>query len=263
MDGGKYIALSLASILFLSGGCGAVETKPNQTRFSAEDELLLEEITYASFQFFWKESHPVSGLVRDKTGHGSCSVASLGFGLAALPIGVERGYVSRKAAQERALKALKTIKKSNAQHNGMYCHFVDFATGNTTPLGYESIASSIDTALMIAGAIVVGEYFKGEVKELAEDIFAGVNWQSFVSPQNGQVYMAWKADDSNNMAGSGQFEKQTWDWCTDETLLIALLGQGAPVENHRLKPETMTNWERPVGKYKNGKPFIYTYPGTL
>jgi len=261
----------IMTVLFFSGSCFALSSKVNRIVFTAENECLLEEISSASFQFFWKEAHPVSGLVRDKTGKDFCSVASLGFGLAALPIGVERGYVSRQAAQDRALKALRTIKKSNAQHNGMYCHFIDFATGNTTSLSYESSASSIDTALMVAGAIVAGEYFKGEVKELAEDIFAGVNWQSFVDSQQrgqayqqkGQVYMAWKADDPNNMSDSGQFERQTWDWYTDETLLIVLLGQASPVEKYRLKPETMTNWNRPVGKYKNGQPFIYTYPGTL
>ena len=261
----RYISFIffIVAVLFFSKLCFALSSNVKRTVLTDKNERLLKEISFASFHFFWKEAHPISGLVRDKTGADICSVASVGFGLAALPIGVQRGYVSRQAAQKRALEILKTIKKSNAQHNGMYCHFIDFATGNTTPLGYESIASSIDTALMVAGAIVAGEYFKGEVKELAEDIFAGVNWQSFVNPQNGQVYMAWKADDPNNMASSGQFEKQTWDWYTDETLLIVLLGQASPVENHRLKPETMTNWNRPVGKYKNGKPFIYTYPGTL
>lgn len=261
----------IVTVLFFSGFCFALSSEVDRIVLTAENERLLEEISSASFQFFWKEAHPVSGLVRDKTGKDFCSVASLGFSLAALPIGVERGYVSRQAAQDRALKALRTIKKSNAQHNGMYCHFIDFATGNITSLSYESSASSIDTALMVAGAIVAGEYFKGEVKELAEDIFASVNWQSFVDPQQrgqayqqkGQVYMAWKADDPNNMSGSGQFERPTWDWYTDETLLIVLLGQASPVAEYRLKPETMTNWNRPVGRYKNGQPFIYTYPGTL
>ncbi|MCD4651090.1 MAG: hypothetical protein K8S56_04800, partial [Candidatus Cloacimonetes bacterium] len=254
----------MTAILLFAQGCPASGNKPAEwTGFAVEDERLLEDISYASFQFFWKEAHPVSGLVRDRTGTNVCSVASLGFGLAALPIGVERGYVSREEAEDRALKALRTLKNSNANHQGMFCHFIDIASGNTTELGYESIASTVDTALMIAGAIVSGEYFGGEVRLLAEQIFAGVNWQGFVDPCNGQVYMAWLPDDAENMNGSGKFDKQTWDWYTDETLLIVLLGQASPVSEHRLSPETMTNWVRRVGKYKNGEPFIYTYPGTL
>lgn len=224
--------------------------------FTSDDEKLLDEISEASFNFFWKEANPDSGLVRDRTGKDVCSVASLGFGLAALPIGVERGYVKFKQAEGRALNALRTLEKSNAQYKGIFCHFIDFNTGKTTNLGYESVTSTIDTSLLIAGAIVAGEYFGGEVKNAAEQIFAQANWAAYVNPDNGQVYMAYDIENS-------KFEKQTWDWYTDETLLIVLLGQASPNSNHRLKPETMTNWNRPVGKYKNGQTFIYSYPGTL
>jgi len=248
--------ISCLLLLFMAVSDGRAE-------FPAAAEALLDEITFASFQFFWRQADSHSGLVRDKSGKDVCSVASLGFGLAVLPIGVERGYVSFEAAEKRAISALKTLQNSNAQHNGVFCHFIDLKTGDTTELGYESIASSVDTALMIAGAIVVGEYFGGEVKQLAGEISAKVNWASFVNPQNGQVYMAWQADDPNNMAGAGNFDKQTWDWYTDETILISLLGQASPREEYRLKPETMTNFNRPIGTYKAGKPYIYTYPGAL
>ena len=231
--------------------------------FSTEDNELLDEISRACFSFFWGQADAGSGLVKDRSDHDVCSTASLGFGLAALPIGVERGYVSREAAEDRALRALKTIEASNAHHNGMFCHFIDLKTGNTTEMGYESIASSIDTALMVAGAIAAGEYFGGECKRLAGKIYSRVDWVCFVNPENGQVYMAWAADEAGKMSGSGKFEKQTWDWYTDETLLIVLLGQGTPVSEHRLKKETMTNWRRPVGAYNGGDEFIYSFPGTL
>ena len=239
----------IASVLFPCGLCCASLT--------AEDERLLEEISRASFQFFWNEANSVSGLVRDVTDKDICSVASLGFGLAALPIGVERGYVSYEAAKNRALNALRTLEKSNAHYKGIFCHFIDLANGNTTKSGYENAASTVDTALLMAGAIVAGEYFGGEVRLSAERIFARADWAAFVNPANGQVFMAW------DMNGPGKFEKQTWDWYTDETILISLLGQACPIEKYRLKPETMTNFNRPIGRYKAGKPYIYTYPGTL
>jgi hypothetical protein len=224
--------------------------------FTAGDERLLDEISRASFQFFWKEANPVSGLVRDRTDKDICSVASLGFGLASLPIGVERGYVSYEEAKTRALSALRTLEKSNAQYKGVFCHFIDMKTGNMTKSGYEDVASTIDTALLIAGAITAGEYFGDDVRATVERIFARVNWAAFVNPANGQVFMACDVN-------SGKFEKQTWDWYSDETLLIVLLGQSAPDSNKRLGPETMTNWNRPVGKYKDGRPYIYSYPGAL
>jgi hypothetical protein len=248
--GVKSIGYSVCLLLFAFIANASAE-------FSAADDALLEEITCTSFQFFWKEADPVSGLVPDSTAGQVCSVASLGFGLAALPIGVERKYVSYDDAKNRALNAMRTLKKSNAQYKGVFCHFIDLKTGNMTNQGYESIASTIDTALLIGGVIVVGEYFGGEVKQLADEIFAQVNWAAYVNPANGQVYMAY------DIGKSGKFEKQTWDWYTDETLLIVLLGQASPNTEYRLKPQSMTNWKRPVGKYKNGQPYIYSYPGTL
>ncbi|MEN6384508.1 MAG: glucoamylase family protein [Phycisphaerales bacterium] len=246
----KSISCAVCLLLFVFAANAGAE-------FSAADNALLEEITLSSFQYFWKEADVSSGLIRDTSNAEVCSVASLGFGLATLPIGVERKYVSCDDAKNRALNAMRTLKKSNAQYKGVFCHFIDMETGNTTDKGYESIASTIDTALMIAGALVAGEYFGGEVKQLADEIFAQVNWAAYVHPENGQVYMAY------DIGKTGKFEKQTWDWYTDETLLIVLLGQAAPNPEYRLASESMTNWKRPVGKYKNGQPFIYSYPGTL
>jgi hypothetical protein len=52
---------------------------------------MLEDISRAAFLFFVREADPGSGLVRDKTGVEYCSIASVGFGLAALPVAAERG----------------------------------------------------------------------------------------------------------------------------------------------------------------------------
>ncbi len=251
------------AVIIFTQACGVSAEAIYPERFTDEDAQLLDEITEASFSFFWREADAESGLVKDRSNHNVCSVASLGFGLAALPVGVERGYVSYEAAKERAFRALRTLEQSNAHHQGMFCHFIDLKTGHTTPMGYESIASSVDTALMVAGAIVAGEYFGGEVKQSAGRLFARVDWKNFVNPANGQVYMAWAADTAGHMNGTGKFEKQTWDWYTDETLLIVLLGQASPVSAHRLPPESMTNWHRPQDSYKQGQPFVYSFPGTL
>lgn len=256
--------MAIIGVMFFIG-CSDTDPKVTRERlpaFSAEDEELLEEISYASFQFFWKEADPVTGLVRDKTGVDVCSISSVGFGLAALPIGVERGYISRQQAYERSLRILKALKTSKAHHKGVFCHFIDMDGGPTTK-GYEGIASTIDTALLMCGVITAGEYFGGEVQQLADEIFARVNWAAFVNPDNGLVYAAWKPKVAGAMDGPGRFLRQTWNWYTDEVLLIALLGQSAPNPEYRLSIDTMTNWNRLMGSYKDGQPYIVSWPGTL
>lgn len=230
--------------------------------FPPADQKILDEIELGSFLFFWKEADPRSGLAPDKTGVRECSVAGVGFGLAALPVGIERGFITRQQGEARALTILRTLDASDARHAGVFAHFIDIETGKTTPGGYEHDASTIDTALLIAGALTAGEYFKGETERLANKIYGQVNWRAFVNAETNLVRMAWKPKAWNDMEGEGEFSECSWDHYTDETLLIALLGISAPNTAFRLAPEAMTNWLRPVGRYK-GEPFIYTFPGTL
>jgi hypothetical protein len=227
------------------------------------DEALLDEISRAAFLFFIREADPESGLVRDRTGAKYCSAAAMGFGLAALPVGVERGWINRHDAETRALTALKTLANSTAHHEGVFCHYLDLHTGQPSNLGYETVASTIDTALLMTGVITAGQYFSGECKKLANDLFVRINWRHYVNPANGQVYMAWQPEQPGRMDGPGHFKKPTWDWYTDEILLICLLGLAAPDEQYRLPGDCMTKWNRPIGHYRDGKPFICTWPGTL
>jgi hypothetical protein len=150
---------TIAILLFLIG-C-VIARAEEVCRFTADEDALLEEISQASFEYFRIHSHPVSGLVKDTSLSPVCSVASMGFGLGVLPIAAERGYLSKEEAEALALRALKILSRSHARHLGMFCHFIDLATGRPTSLGYEPIVSSIDTALLIAGAVTAGEYFGG------------------------------------------------------------------------------------------------------
>jgi hypothetical protein len=234
-------------------------------RPTPEDNALLDEVTHAAFLFFTEEAHPVTGLIADKTSlREVCSVAVQGFGFAVLPVGVERGWITREDAEDLALRGLRTLRDTSGKRYGMFAHFLDMETGEPSRDGYESGASTIDSALMIAGALAAGEYFGGEVKQLANQIYAEMDWASYQhSGRDNQVHMLWEPRTPADFAGPGRFTPPRWDWYTDEGLLISLLGIGAPNPEFRLGPEAMTNWNRPMGRYKDGEPFVYTYPGTL
>src|ERR1700683_290582 len=73
---------------------------PNRAQpqaLSAAQDAFLEDISHRSFQFFWEQSDPHTGVTRDKTGldgalvEGSArdvgSTGATGFGLTALCIG--------------------------------------------------------------------------------------------------------------------------------------------------------------------------------
>ena len=256
----RVAILALAYLILIAPFCSFGQ---DLSGAGVPDDALLEEISHAAFLFFIRESDPKSGLVRDRTGAEYCSAAAMGFGLAALPIGAERGWINRRDAETKALAALRALAGSTSHHEGVFCHYLDLHTGESSERGYEKVASTIDTALLMAGVITAGQYFKGECEKQANDLFTRINWRHYLNPGNGQVYMAWQPQQPDRMDGPGHFKKPTWDWYTDETLLICLLGLAAPNEQFRLPADCMTKWNRPTGRYRDGEQFIYTWPGTL
>src|SRR5579883_2818764 len=71
-----------------------------------------DEIERRAFLFFWDESDPATGLTKDRAvnvglapggrdAYTVASVASTGYALAALPVGVEHGWVKRTDAYDR------------------------------------------------------------------------------------------------------------------------------------------------------------------
>ena len=111
---------------------------------------IIEKEQRACFDFFWNEvslSDSVYGLIRDNTKNKNmCSIASIGFGLPAIVIGVERGYVSYTEAEERVFRTLETMKKKPERMHGFYYHFIEMDTARRYSKCEISI---IDTAIFL------------------------------------------------------------------------------------------------------------------
>ena len=120
--------------------------------FSADDEALLNDIQRGCFQYLWKEVGSPAKLAKDKTSDTVCSIAAVGFQLSSLPIGVERGWITREAGEERALTVLRAlVGRQDNKKFGVYFHFLDERTGglpdySRTKYRYELTASTVDHA---------------------------------------------------------------------------------------------------------------------
>lgn len=200
---------------------------------SQDDTLFLEEVQKKAFDFFLHEHHPDSGLVKDKasnfTGDSETisSIAATGFGLTAMVVGAERGWISKAEAQSYAAKTLRFFFNHMESVNGFYYHFVNWETGKKTK--YTEL-SSIDTALFLAGALTAGEYFKGtEVEALANKIYEKVDFPWMLN--NGQTLsMGWHPNQG--------FLKMRWaDY--NESLILYLLAIGSPTH-----PIPADSWQK-------------------
>ena len=64
---------------------------------SKPDDPLLDDLEERTFRWFWDLADPGTGLIPDRCPTPSfSSVAAVGFGLTAYPIGAERGWVTRE-----------------------------------------------------------------------------------------------------------------------------------------------------------------------
>ncbi len=245
-----------ATALILAGCAGSKsEGRGIAESLDRDTEALLEKESRLSFDFFWNEANtePGSkgyGLVADRApgNPGLSSVASTGFGLTALAIGAERGWVKKQEAEGRASGTLDTLLNHAAKEHGFLYHFLDMQDGSRAP---GSEVSIIDTAIALSGAIVAGEYFGGEVQVKAGKLAAQVEWPWYVDPSNNQFYMGYSPD--NGFAGH-------WDFYAEQ-MMMYLLAAGS--KTHPVQGDLFYAFKRDSKAYGNGKPFIHSWFGSI
>ncbi len=216
------------------------------------DAELLDLVARKSFDYFWNEADSETGLIPDaaparavKEAGIPCSVAVLGFGLTAICIGDERGWVPREAARARVLQTLRSVRDRADNERGFLYHMINLKTGKRE---WQSELSSIDTALFLAGALTCRNYFRDpEITALADELYARVDW-SWMLNGDDTLCMAWSPEHGFDPARWGSYS---------EHMVLYLLGLGAP--QHPLPPETWYAWKRPVYAY-NGMIYVQGVP---
>ena len=204
-----------------------ISTVPNPF---ATDDAFLDYVQQANFDYFWYEANPANGLIPDRTATGSaCSIAAEGFGLTAIGIGIDHGWISRAQGAARVLTALNTFYQgpqgTNATgmigYNGWFYHFLDMNTALRSP---NSEVSSIDTVWLLSGILYARQYFNGtnsdetSIRSLADAIFSRVNWQ-WMDQGTDKIAMGWLPQSGFTTFGN---------WIGyNEGMMIYLLGMGA------------------------------------
>lgn len=218
-------------------------------------DKLLEKELKGSYNFFIKEANLNKnskgyGLIRDKNMYANdiASIASVGYGLAALVIGTKRKWIKYSKAYDRAKGTLDTFLNNVEGENGFYYHFVNM---NTAKREWNCEISIIDTAIFICGAICAGEFFEGEIKQKAEELYKKINWEWYRNKENNLFYMGYKPEKG--------FWGQ-WDMYAEQ-LMLYVLGTSSPT--FPINKEMYKNIKKEKSDYEDIKDIIYTYCGTL
>ncbi len=238
----RALFLPFIFILFISL-FEPVSINASVTKGLSEEELL-ETISRKSFDYFVRERNPKTGLVSDRAHNfqrgatfSASSIAATGFGLTALGIGAERGWMHEATLREMARRTLRFFYSSAAHDHGFFYHFLDMESGTRIK---NSEVSPIDTALFLAGALFVAEYFDdAEMRDLAAKIYERIDFPWML--HGGETLaLAWSPE-------SG-FHKLRWDHY-NESLILYLLAIGSPT--HPIPAKSWKAISRPVGSYKN------------
>lgn len=222
--------------------CAFLSAPVRAASLSAEDDALLDDIERTAFRFFQEQAHPRTGLVRDRAradgteSVGKASIASSGYSFSAWVIATERGWVNRAVAVERVRGKLRFLVNEAQRHNGFFYHFMEMDTGQRT---WKCELSSMDSALVFAGAIVAREYFADpEITTLVNRLLADVDWNWFLNGGS-QVSLAWHDETG--------FSRYRWDRYS-EHVLMSFLALG--VSPKPLPADYWRAWERkPLGRY--------------
>ena len=209
------------------------------SRFGAEkhaaalsDEELLDLVQRQTFRYFWEGAHPVSGLALDRCHRHAgepdspVSIGGSGFGVMALIVACERGWVSREDAVARLTLMLDCLEKATCYH-GMYPHFMRGDTGATVPFSRKDDgADLVETSFLFQGLLCVRAYFDGSAPEevrLRERIswlWREAEWDWYT--QGSRKVLTWHWSPTNGFALN--HEIRGWNEC----LITYVVAASAP-----------------------------------
>jgi hypothetical protein len=227
------------------------------------DERFLDQLEERTFRWFWDLANPANGLVPDRAPSPSfSSVAAVGFGLTAYPIGVERGWVTRAQARARVLTTLRFLlaapqgaaPSGMTGYHGFFYHFLDMGTGRR----FKDVElSPIDTALLMAGVLLDESYFdapagapgdprgdEAAIRAAAEELYTRVDWR-WMQPHAPDVALGWSPE-----SGYIPYEWRGYN----EAVILYVLALGSPA--HAVDEEA---WRRYTSTYLWGEYFGQQY----
>lgn len=202
-----------------------------ETKLMNDDEFL-DMIQRAVFRYFWNYADPTSGLTRERYNPTSpdytCTIGGSGFGVMAILVGIERGFISRDEGRERISKIVKFLYEKADRFHGALPHWINGTTGKVIPFGqYDDGGDLVETAFMIQGLLAARQYFDGSdsietgIRETITNLWHEVEWDWYKrSTYSKHLYWHW----SPNYNWQLNHKIEGWN----EALIVYLLAVASP-----------------------------------
>ena len=182
----------------------AFSNEARATTKPMSDEELLTMLEEACFRYYWEAAHPQAGMTLENIPGDDRIVATgaSGFGIMAIIVGVDRGFITRQQGFERLTKIVAFLEKAPRYH-GVWSHFMDGGTGQSLPLFsmFDNGGDLVETAFLMEGLLAARQYFNGpnpQERDLYDRIsllWKTVEWDWYRrSPESDALYWHWSAE---------------------------------------------------------------------
>lgn len=241
-----------------SGGVSPFSSVATASTRTLTDDELLTMLQEECFHYYWDPAGPRSGMARESVPGNDRILATgaSGFGIMALVVGVNRGFITREQGLERLTKIVSFLEKAPRYH-GAWSHFMDDATGASLPVFdmYDNAGDLVETSFLMEGLLTARQYFDGSsadeqsLRKRITQLWETVDWNWYRrAPDGTGLLWHWSPQ---------------WSWLINhqidgfnETMIAYLLAIASPT--HPVPASLYySGWASPKG-YANGK----TYFGT-
>ncbi|WP_076999012.1 glucoamylase family protein [Variovorax sp. KK3] len=223
------------------------------------DDELIEAVQRQTFRYFWDGADAASGLALDRrtlvaaTGEDVAdprvAIGGTGFGIMAMIVAVERGWITRDAALERLGRMRDALLRAQRYH-GTFPHFMDGASGKTFPMSPKDDAGDlVETSFLCMGLLCARQYFDDDTaaaRQLRADfdtLWHEVEWSWFT--QGGQDVLYWHWSPNHGWAMNHQIHG------SNECLITYFLAAAAP--RHAVDPRVYHRGYSSGPDFVNGK----------
>lgn len=204
-------------------------------------DALLDKVEEQTFEYFWDYAHPDSGLARERLGSGdTVTSGGSGFGIMCIPVGIERGFITRGEGAERMRKIVSFLGSKAERFHGAFPHWLNGSTGKTIPFSSKDNGGDlVETGFLVEGLLAAREYFdradEADIRLAIDTIWQEVEWDWYTKDGEKVLYWHWSPDQewAMNMQVNG------WN----EALIVYVLAASSPT--HPIDKDTyVKGWAR-------------------
>lgn len=220
---------------------------------SISEDSLLTLVQKQTFRYFWEFGHPMSGLARERNTSGeTVTSGGSGFGIMAIPVAINRGFITRAEGLTRMQKIVGFLKNTAVKVRGAFSHWLNGTTGAIIPFSTnDNGADLVETSYLMMGLLTARQYFDGaglDETNLRNDItqlYNNVEWDWFRNGNQDVLYWHYSPDKGWIM----NHPIRGWNEC----LITYVLAAASPT--HNIPLSVYTNGWKNSSTFINGNTY--------